>query len=44
MFEAEVVLMPEDDPDAAVAEYLALFGPYLGEPILGSNEDLASGR
>jgi len=43
VFEAEVVLMPEDDPDAVVAEYLALFGPYLGEPILGSNEDLAGG-
>jgi adenylate cyclase class IV len=44
VFEVEVVLAPEDDPDAAVAAYLALFGPYLGEPILGSNEDLAGGR
>jgi adenylate cyclase class IV len=41
VFEAEIVVAPGFDAVARREEYVALFGPHLGEPILGSNEDLA---
>ena len=42
IFEGEVVLAPGEEPGAASA-YLALFEPYLGEPIVASNEELMRG-
>ena len=44
VFEVEVKAEGEYDVDAQVAEYRRLFGPYLGDDILGSNEDLAPSR
>ena len=41
VFEAEVVLSNGGGADEA-GEYRRLFGPWLGAPILGSNEDLVS--
>ncbi|MBM3939974.1 MAG: class IV adenylate cyclase [SAR202 cluster bacterium] len=40
VFEAEVVLGPDEDPDEHVRRYLTLFGPYLGEALETSNEEL----
>ena len=42
IFEVEVVLAPGEPPGAAAA-YLALFEPYLGQPIDASNEELMRG-
>lgn len=44
VFEVEVKSEGEYDVDAQVAEYRRLFGPYLGDDILGSNEDLLPNR
>jgi adenylate cyclase class IV len=41
VFEAEIVLGPGESGDDAL-RYLDLLGPYLGEQIEGSNEDLVS--
>ena len=40
VFEVEVKAVEGTDAEAQVAEYRRLFSPFLGEDILGSNEDL----
>ncbi len=40
VFEVEVKAVDGNDAEAQVAEYRRLFSPFLGEDILGSNEDL----
>ena len=43
IFEAEIRTEADFDVEAQLREYLDLFGPYLGEQIVGSNEDLVDG-
>ena len=40
VFEVEAQARNNWDPDQQVLECRRLFGPYLGEDIVGSNEDL----
>ena len=40
ILEVEIHMEPEYDVEAQFREYLDLLGPYLGEQIVGSNEDL----
>jgi len=40
VLEVEIRSEESSDPEAQLAEYQRLLGPHLGEPILGSNEDL----
>ena len=40
VFEVEAQARESWDPDQQVLECRRLFGPYLGEDIVGSNEDL----
>ena len=40
IFEVEAQARDNWDPDQQVQEYRRLFGPHLGQDIVGSNEDL----
>ncbi len=40
VFEVELQTRPDVDVDHQLAQYKRLFGPHLGRPIGGSNEDL----
>ena len=40
VFEVEVKAVEGTDADAQVAEYRRIFSAFLGEDIVGSNEDL----
>jgi predicted adenylyl cyclase CyaB len=42
IFEVELELASQDQPESQVHEYRELFGPYLREEIPGSNEDLVA--
>ena len=42
IFEVEVELSDGDDQDQQIVYYQNLFGPHLGEEIIGSNEDLVA--
>lgn len=42
VFESEVEISQDDDGPEQIAHYRKLFGPYLGEEIIGSNEDLVA--
>ena len=43
ILEVEIRVSHGFDVEAQLKEYLDLFGPYLGEQIVGSNEDLVDG-
>lgn len=42
VFEVEVEVSTHGDQEEQITEYRHLFGPYLGEEITGSNEDLVA--
>ncbi len=44
VFEVEVDAANSEDPESEVGEYKVMFGPFLGDEIQGSNEDLVLGN